>query len=95
MEVSGQLHFLSALPPAKIPSNHWIGGCVGNGFALDAVEKRKSLFLPGIEPQQSSPFPVAVPTELFRLSTTVNQNLILPAEFYVDCLFAELLKFAT
>jgi hypothetical protein len=29
---------------------YWIGGCVGTRIGLDAVEKRKVLTLPGIEP---------------------------------------------
>jgi hypothetical protein len=40
---------------------HWIGGWVGPGAELDAVEKREILLLPGIEPRLSSP-------SLYRLS---------------------------
>jgi hypothetical protein len=46
---------------------HWIGGWVGPRAGLDVVEKRKIMPLPGIEPRQSSPYPVAMPTELSRV----------------------------
>jgi hypothetical protein len=42
MEVSGQLHAPTALPPGeKAPDTHWIGGWVGPRAVLDAVGKRK------------------------------------------------------
>jgi hypothetical protein len=41
MEMSGQLHAPAA----------WIGGWVDLRAGLDDVEKRKSLNLPGLEPQ--------------------------------------------
>jgi hypothetical protein len=34
---------------------HWIGGWVGPRTGLDAVEKRKALHVPGIEPWPSNP----------------------------------------
>jgi hypothetical protein len=37
------------------PSTHWIEGRVGPRAGLDAMEKRKILTLPGIEPRPSSP----------------------------------------
>jgi hypothetical protein len=43
------------------------GGWVGPRAILDAVEKRKILLLPRIEPQHPSPYPVCTLTELFRL----------------------------
>jgi len=46
MEVSGQLHDSSALPPTeRAPGSHWIGGWVGPTALLDAVVKRKILRL--------------------------------------------------
>jgi hypothetical protein len=42
-------------PGEKAPCTHLIGGWVGPKVGLDAVAKRKkSLFLPGIEPLSSS-----------------------------------------
>jgi hypothetical protein len=46
------------------PHTHWIGGCVGPRAGLDAVEKRKILSVPEVEPRPSSPYSVAIPTEL-------------------------------
>jgi hypothetical protein len=46
---------------------HWIRGRVGPRTGLDAVKKRKTLSLLGIEPLPSSPWPVALPTELSGL----------------------------
>jgi hypothetical protein len=37
---------------------------MGPRTGLDAMEKRKTLPLPGIEPRQSSQYPVIIPTEL-------------------------------
>jgi hypothetical protein len=55
MEVSDQLHTPSILPPMeKGPSTHRIGGWVGPRVGLDAVEERKNLALPEIEPGLSS-----------------------------------------
>jgi hypothetical protein len=51
MEVSGQLHALVALPPWEAASGtHCVGGCVGLRANQDAIEKRKILPFPGIEP---------------------------------------------
>jgi hypothetical protein len=41
---------------------HCIGGLAGLRAGVDTMEKRKILFLPGIEPWPSSPYPVAIPT---------------------------------
>jgi hypothetical protein len=49
------------------PGTHWIGGWVGPRAGLDAMEKINILRLPGIEPGPSSPYPVAIPTELSRV----------------------------
>jgi hypothetical protein len=38
----------------RAPGTHWIGGWVGPKPALDDMEERKILPLPGIEPQPSS-----------------------------------------
>jgi hypothetical protein len=37
-------------PGERALSTHWIGGRVGPRAGLDALEKRKILPLPGIEP---------------------------------------------
>jgi hypothetical protein len=43
-------------PGERTPGTHWIEGGVGLRAGLDAVEyRKKSLVLPGIEPQPSSP----------------------------------------
>jgi hypothetical protein len=42
MEVSGQLHTLTALPPGKNPHSRFIGGYVGPRAGLDVVVKSKS-----------------------------------------------------
>jgi hypothetical protein len=42
MEVIGQLHASTALPPGKKkPGTHWIGGWMGPRTVLDAVVKIK------------------------------------------------------
>jgi hypothetical protein len=42
MEVNGQLHSPTALPPRKrARSTHWIGDWVSPGAVLDAVVERK------------------------------------------------------
>jgi hypothetical protein len=52
MEVSDQLHAPTTLLLEKISiGTHWIGGWVGPRSGLGAVEKRKILHLPGIEPE--------------------------------------------
>jgi hypothetical protein len=44
LEVSGQLHAPTALPPGeRAPGTHWIGGWVGPKAGIDAVKKRKIL----------------------------------------------------
>jgi hypothetical protein len=40
---------------------------------LDAVEDRKIRCLPGIEPRPSSPYPIAIPTELPGLLKTTER----------------------
>jgi hypothetical protein len=42
-------------PLERAPGTHWIRGWVGRRTGVDALEERKTLFLPGIEPRQSSP----------------------------------------
>jgi hypothetical protein len=61
MEVSGQLHAPTALPPRKESPEGWVGPRAG----LDDVEERKFLILPGLELR-----PLARPTRsqsLYRL----------------------------
>jgi hypothetical protein len=50
-------------PRERAHGTHWIGGWVGPGAGLDAVEKRKMLPLPGTEPGR----PIRNPS-LHRLS---------------------------
>jgi hypothetical protein len=60
MEVSGQLHTLSSLPPKEtLPGTHWIGPRAG----LDAVEKKRILHC-----RESIPGPPACSPPLYRLS---------------------------
>jgi hypothetical protein len=61
-------------PGERSPGTHWLGGCVGLRPGLHAVEKRKILSLPAIEPWPSGPCPSAILTELFRL--LVNRRFI-------------------
>jgi hypothetical protein len=50
------------------PRTYCIGGWVGPRVNLEAVEYRKNIFpLPGTEPRPSSPQPVSILSELFRL----------------------------
>jgi hypothetical protein len=54
-------------PREKAPDTHWIGGGVGCRTGLDVLVKGiKSLLLPGIEPQSSSPY-FTILTELSQL----------------------------
>jgi hypothetical protein len=46
----------AALPLGKEPpSTYWIGGWVGPTASLDAMERRRTLAVPGIEPWPSNP----------------------------------------
>jgi hypothetical protein len=47
---------------------HWIGGWVSPRAGPHIMEERKIVPLPGIETRPSRPYPVAIPTELSRLS---------------------------
>jgi hypothetical protein len=70
MKVSGQFHTLAALSRREIsPDTHWIEGWVGFRADLDAVEKRRSFLLPGIEPRSFS-------LSLYRLSYTDSYNAV-------------------
>jgi hypothetical protein len=58
------------LPLYTQPRTHWIGSWVCPRDGPDDVEKRKILYPTGTRtptPQSSSPYPVAIPTELSRL----------------------------
>jgi hypothetical protein len=56
---------LGRFTPGEIArSIHWIGGWVGLRFGLAPLEKRVVLPLLGTERRPSSPYPVAVPTEV-------------------------------
>jgi hypothetical protein len=53
MEVSGQLHASTALPPAdRAHGTHWIGSWVGPRVDVGAVEKRKILHCRESNPAQ-------------------------------------------
>jgi hypothetical protein len=68
MEVSGQLHAqVALLPRRKPPATNFISGWVNPRAGLDVAELRKILSLPGKKKRFSSPQPVAIPTEIFRL----------------------------
>jgi hypothetical protein len=50
LEVSGQLHAPTTLPPReRAPGNHFIGGWVDPRAGLGDVEKKKFLTIPGLE----------------------------------------------
>jgi hypothetical protein len=55
-------------PGRFAPGKHWIGGCVGPGADLDAVEKIKQFLAPAGNRtpifQLSSPYPIAMPSPL-------------------------------
>jgi hypothetical protein len=61
-------------PGERSPGAHWLEGWVGPRTGLDAVEKRKMLLLPGMEPWLSGSYPIAILTELSRL--LVNSHFI-------------------
>jgi hypothetical protein len=80
MEVSGQLHAPTALPPGKEhPVPHWTEGWVGPRADLDAVAKRKI----SRTRQESNPecldslarSLVAIPTELSRIFLINEKSL--------------------
>jgi hypothetical protein len=52
----------------RAAGTHWIGGWVGHMAGLYVMKKRKIPPLLGIEPRPPSPKPIAMPTELSRLS---------------------------
>jgi hypothetical protein len=56
MEMSGQLHGPAALPPGKEPPvTHWIGGCMGLRFGMDAVVSKKEIRSPRRESKPDHP----------------------------------------
>jgi len=56
MEVSDQLHAISALLPRKTPGTHWIGGWVSaKGWSGRGGKEKISLPLPVIEIRSSNP----------------------------------------
>ena len=64
MGVGGQLHTPAALPPAKRPGTHCIGGWVDKSAGLDGC--RKSRLQRDSSPGPPSPYPVSINTTLFR-----------------------------
>jgi len=59
--VSGQQHAPTALYPLERPGTHFTGGWVSPKAGLDW---RKISSAPGFDPGSSSPYSVAIPTEL-------------------------------
>jgi hypothetical protein len=55
MEMSAQLHARIVLSRGKSPSILWVVSWVGPRTSMGAMEKKKILSLPGIEPELSSP----------------------------------------
>jgi hypothetical protein len=70
MEVSVSFTHRPIYPRGNSSCTHWEGGEVGPRTDLDAVEKRKILFLSKIEPWPPNPLPVTIPTELSLVSKT-------------------------
>jgi hypothetical protein len=58
---SCSVHFA---PVERTPGTDLVGGWVGPRSGLDPVKFRNILSFPGIEPRSTSPYPVAIPTEL-------------------------------
>ena len=72
--MGGQRHAPAALPPGKRPGTHCVGDWVGLRAGLDRCEK--SLPHSEFDLGQSSPYRVAIPTELSQSSRNIN-----PSEF--------------
>jgi hypothetical protein len=60
--VSSYIHPPPFSPLEKAPATHCIRGWVGPRASLDAMEERKTLFLPRIEARPPSPLSVAILT---------------------------------
>jgi hypothetical protein len=54
LDSGGQRHGQTHYPGERAPATHSRGGWVGSRDSLDAVEKRKILSMPGIEPWPSN-----------------------------------------
>jgi hypothetical protein len=67
MKMSGQFQVRPLHPRETAPGIHWIGGWMGPRARLDAMEKRKIVPLPGIQPRPSSLYHVAISTELVKI----------------------------
>jgi hypothetical protein len=79
MKVSSQFHIPALHPQGNFPVAHGIVDWVGSRTNLDAVEKKKqkkNLFIPvGNQtaiPRSSSPKPIAVLIELYRLFPSID-----------------------
>jgi hypothetical protein len=57
----------------------WIGDCVGPRVGLDAVEKGKTLALPGVETGPSSRQLITIPTELSQVMDDIFVVCVLVA----------------
>jgi hypothetical protein len=88
MEVNGQLHASSALPPGEIaPDTQCAGSWVGRRASMDNVKKE-------IEPRPFSQWSVAIQTSK-RKSVTVNSTKIRNKQFMQFQLFVILIKCVT
>jgi hypothetical protein len=86
------------LYPGKISlGTHWIGGWVGPGVGLDAVEERKYLILPGLELRLSVVQPVACRYTDWAIpaSTTEKASLNKPRSNMLTVIFEVLTEVTT
>jgi hypothetical protein len=75
MEVSGQFHVPSTLPPGeRTAANHWIGGWVGTTAIMDTMEKRKISF-PCWESNPSGSYPYMYKEGYFHEHGNLNVSL--------------------
>ena len=85
MEVGGQCHALVALSPGKRPGTHCVGCWVDPRAGMDGCEKSR-LHRDSI-PGPSSPYRVALPTELSRPFPLYSyKNIYLLGVFFCDSL---------
>jgi hypothetical protein len=71
--VGGHRHAPAALPPGMKPGTHCIGGWVGPRAVLELCGKPR--LHRDLIPEPSSPYRVAVPTELSRRTKTLRNTL--------------------
>jgi hypothetical protein len=73
MEPIGELHFLAALSPEKVPDAYWVGGGVGPDVYLDTRGEERNHVSAGNRTLNVKP--VAVLIELSYL-TEMNRTLV-------------------